>query len=274
MCSPQCYQAVMNQVSHDSRFLAAAGGGVANAASTSTSGAPTPKKHVGTGRIVDLTHTLTPDFPTFSGDVELELEDVSTYAEEGFNMKTWRMFEHIGTHMDAPIHCSADGLSADLIPPENLFAPLVVIDIREKAESDDDAQLTPEDIGAWIAVHGPIPDGACVAMLSGWERHLTSPRFRNVDDAGVMHFPGIHGEAAQMLLEETRAIGICVDTLSLDYGPSEDFPTHATWLPAQRWGIECLANLARVPVIGATIVVGSPKIGGATGGPTRAFALV
>jgi kynurenine formamidase len=35
-----------------------------------------------------------------------------------------------------------------------------------------------------------------------------------------------------------------------------------------------VANLDKVPARGATLVVGAPKIKGATGGPTRVLALI
>jgi kynurenine formamidase len=41
-----------------------------------------------------------------------------------------------------------------------------------------------------------------------------------------------------------------------------------------RRGLENVANLGQVPPMGATIVVGSPKVAGCTGGPSRVFALV
>jgi kynurenine formamidase len=89
-----------------------------------------------------------------------------------------------------------------------------------------------------------------------------------------MHFPGFHPEATRMLLEETDLVGIVVDTLSIDHGASADFATHYAWLPAGRWGLECVANLDRLPASGATLVVGAPKFRGGTGGPSRVFALI
>ncbi|MEL6792780.1 MAG: cyclase family protein, partial [Pseudomonadota bacterium] len=64
------------------------------------------------------------------------------------------------------------------------------------------------------------------------------------------------------------------DTLSIDYGLSADFATHYTWLPANRWAVENMANLDQVPATGATLVVGAPKHQGGTGGPCRLIALV
>jgi kynurenine formamidase len=157
---------------------------------------------------------------------------------------------------------------------ENLVVPLVIVDIRAKTDGNPDAQVTPDDLKAFEATHGPIPDGACVAMNSGWAGKAAGPEFRNADGDGVMHFPGFHVEAAQYLMSERNAIGIAVDTLSLDFGQSQDFATHYAWLPTNRWGLEALANLAELPATGATLVVGGPKLKGATGGPSRVFALV
>jgi kynurenine formamidase len=89
-----------------------------------------------------------------------------------------------------------------------------------------------------------------------------------------MHFPGFHPDAAKFLMGERRVSGIAVDTLSLDFGGSKDFATHYAWLPSGRWGMECIASLDQVPAKGATLVVGGPKIAGATGGPSRLFALL
>jgi kynurenine formamidase len=150
----------------------------------------------------------------------------------------------------------------------------VIIDIRARAEEDPDTMLTPDDIAEWESTFGDIPPGAIVAMNSGWDAFVTSDKFRNADDEGVMHFPGFHVETVQFLLEERNAKGIFVDTLSLDNGPSATFDVHYTWLPANKWGMECVANLGLLPPIGATVIVGGPKIGGASGGPSRVIALV
>ena len=225
-------------------------------------------------RVVDMTHTLSPDFPTYFGTQQYFDEQVFNYAEHSFNLKEFRVNEHTGTHIDAPLHFTDGGTSIDEVPVESLVCPLAVLDLREKADANPDAQVTPDDLSAWIETHGDIPAGACVAMNSGWQSRLGTDGFRNADDAGAMHFPGFHVEAVQMLLDETEAGGIAVDTLSIDYGLSADFATHYRWLPANRWAVENIANLDDVPATGATLVVGAPKHQGGTGGPSRLIALV
>ncbi|RVO77077.1 cyclase family protein [Sinorhizobium medicae] len=228
----------------------------------------------GHGSVTDITHELHEDFPTFFGQQQFFREQKFKYSEHKFNLFELRVNEHTGTHVDAPLHFSADGLSVAELPVEKLVVPLCVVDIREKAAADPDAQLTPDDIKAWVAANGEIPENACVAMLSGWADHLGTDKFRNADAAGKLHFPGFHAEAAKLLIEETKAAGIAVDTLSLDHGASPDFATHHAWLPEGRWGLEAAANLDKLPAKGATIVLGAPKHRGGTGGPARVFALV
>ncbi len=242
-------------------------GGTAAAISSST-----PVMAAGASKVEDMTHELHEDFPTYFGAQGFFREQKFNYAEHKFNLLELKVNEHTGTHMDAPLHFSENGQSVAEIPVENLVVPLCVIDIKEKAAANADAQVTPDDIKAWVSKNGPIPDRACVAMNSGWDKFTDSDKFRNVGDDEKMHFPGFHVEATQMLLE-TNAVGLASDSLSLDYGQSADFATHYAWLPTNRWGIECLANLDKVPAKGATLVVGSPKHRGGTGGPSRIFAM-
>ena len=228
----------------------------------------------GAKTVVDMTYVLDDAFPTWGGSPGIKTNQTFNFKEHGFNLFMLEVNEHTGTHLDAPLHFSADGQAVHEIPVENLVCPLCVIDIREKAASNSDAQVTPDDVKAWIAKHGDIPKGACVAMNSGWQAHVSSPKFRGADAEGVQHYPGFHVEAAKMMIEETEAIAIGVDTLSLDIGSSQTFDAHYAWLPTGRYGIENLANLDMVPATGATLVVGAPSHRGGTGGPARVIALV
>ena len=283
MCVPECTKKIAHDLSRR-RFLLGSVGAAAvvagcvpisperTSSNRSVNATPTMANTIAYDRVVDLTHALPPEFPTYFGVPGLEIETEFSLEIDGFNAKHWRLNEHTGTHMDAPFHFS-DQDTADEIPVENLIGPLVIIDIRAKVEENSDAQLTPDDLAAWEAEHGAVPAGGIVAMFSGWDQHVHSDKFRNADDEGIMHFPGFHVEAVEFLIEERDVKGIMVDSLSLDYGPSADFATHYRWLPANRWAIENVANLGELPSVGATVIVGGPKVVGATGGPSRVIAL-
>ncbi|TKT82666.1 cyclase family protein [Aquamicrobium sp. LC103] len=273
-----CHHCVIENVKSNmlSRRNFFKGGLAAAAAATAVSAAPRPLlAQAAPRKAEDLTHELHEAFPTFFGDQQLFIEQKFSFAKDTFNLNEWRINEHTGTHIDAPLHFSADGKSVAELPVEDLFLPLVVVDISAKAAEDPDAQVTPDDVKAWTDANGDIPEGACVAMHSGWGAHVATEKFRNLgDDGKTMHFPGFHVETARMLMELPSVKAIAVDTLSLDFGKSPDFAVHNSWLPSGRYGIEGVANLDRLPASGATIVVGAPKIRGATGGPGRIFALV
>ncbi|MEM7301223.1 MAG: cyclase family protein [Pseudomonadota bacterium] len=249
--------------------------GAVGAAALAVSGSfNAPALADGHSSVEDLTHELHAEFPTYFGAPGYSSEQKFNYNEHKFNLFELNINEHTGTHMDAPLHFSENGQAVNEIPVGNLVVPICVVDIRQKAENDPDAQVTPDDLKAWTSANGDIPVNACVAMLSGWDKHVNSKKFRNVGSDEKMHFPGFHVEAANMLMENTKAIGMAVDTLSLDHGPSGDFATHYAWLPTNRWGLENVANLDKLPAKGATLVVGAPKHRGGSGGPTRLIAMV
>jgi kynurenine formamidase len=225
---------------------------------------------------VDLSHALYEGFPTFSGDKWFTVEQLVTFAKDKVNLNRWTIVEHSGTHMDAPIHFSADGMTADLVPINDLIVPVAVINIAARAAENVDTALTPDDIKAWESKNGPLPDGCCVVMNSGWHKLVGDPKFTGNDNEKKNHTPGFHIEAAQFLMKERNVKGIGVDTLSLDTGLNSggQFPVHYEWLGSGRWGVECLANLDAIPETGARLFLGIPKVKGATGGPTRAIALI
>jgi kynurenine formamidase len=252
-------------------------GAGAAAAGAALAGPPGPAVAAETrsfARVVDLTHTISPELPTYFGQPQISFEPLFTYAKQKFNLNVWTLNEHTGTHVDAPFHFSEDGWTVDRIPAENVVCPLCIVDIAARVQDDPDTQVTPDDLEAYEAEHGPIPPGACVAMRSGWDAHVATDKFRNADAEGVLHFPGFHPEAAAMLMDGRQVVGIGVDTLSLDHGRSKDFAVHYAWLPTNRWGIEAMAGLGGLPPSGATLLVGAPKVKGATGGPARLYALV
>lgn len=272
MCVPGCEQAVRAALSRRGFFK-----GSAAAAFAATAVAPSPvlAQERKFSRAVDLTHTMSPEFPTFFGVPGIEMQKQFDFKKDGFNLYWWRIVEHAGTHLDAPIHFSENGATADRIDAASFVVPLAVIDVSERAAKTPDYQMTRGDLEAYEKRHGRIPDNACVAMHSGWGRYaMDAAKYTGKDAAGMFHFPGVSPDAAQWLLAERKVLGLAVDTLSLDHGPSKDFKTHYLWLPSGRWGLENVANLDQAPAAGATLVVGAAKVKDATGGPVRLFALV
>ncbi len=224
------------------------------------------------GKVMDLTHGYDGDFPTFDGAPGILYDPAVKFEESGYQLYKLNINEHTGTHIDAPLHFSVDGTSVDQLPPESLVCPLCVVDIAAKAAEEANAMVMAEDIEAWINANGEIPEGACVAMHSGWAAKVGEEAYRNTSD-GSFAFPGF-SKVATDLLAEMGVAAIGVDTLSLDPGNSADFAVHYSWLPSGRYGIENLAGLDQLPAKGATVFVGAPKHKGGTGGPARVLAVM
>lgn len=224
------------------------------------------------GRVVDLTHAWDGSFPTYDGNPGILYEQAVKFEESDYQLFKLTIFEHSGTHMDVPLHFTADGASVDQLDPQKLVCPLCVVDISAKAMEDANAMVEPADLEAWVSTNGAIPVGACVAMHSGWAAKVGDASYRNTPE-GAFAFPGFSKAATDMLAEmDVAAIG--VDTLSLDPGNSADFAVHYSWLPGGRFGIENPAGLDQVPAAGATVFIGAPKHKGGTGGPARVMAVV
>jgi kynurenine formamidase len=226
--------------------------------------------------IVDLTHTLTNEFPFIPVKkltYPFELIPMATLKENGVEANSWKIHEHLGTHTDAPNHFIEGQKSLDQLELRDLIVPVVVIDIEAKASEDSDAELTIEDINRFEKQYGKIPEHSCVMLYSGWEQHLKDSMFVGLDSNQVKHYPGFSNDAIKFLVKERNIAGIGVDVLSFDPGIDENYTGHKILFEAGKWGVECVANLNKIPKIGATVIVAAPKVGNATGGFTRIIAV-
>ena len=244
-------------------------------------------------RVIDLTQTLSPEFPQITLPPEMgqcqpfRVEQVSAYDERG-PAWYWNNFscgEHTGTHFDAPIHwISGRDLpnnSVDTIPVSNFIAPACVIDCSRKAEADPDYLLSVADIEAFEAEHGRIPAGAWVLMRTDWSRrwsHLKDAEaFQNYDASG-QHTPGPSTEAVRFLVEQRDVLGFGSEAIGTDAGQGyhqrPPYPCHSLMHGAGKYGLQCLTNLDQLPPTGALIVGAPLKIEKGSGSPLRVLALV
>lgn len=250
---------------------------------TSTWGLTAQAQDISTGTWIDLTHTLNEDavfWPTaekFSRTTVAEGETESGYYYSAYNFAA---SEHGGTHLDAPIHFAEGGQSTDEIPLERLIGPAAVIDVREQAAADRDYQITVEDVTAWEAKNGELPDGAIVLFNTGFAQYYPElaqylgTAERGPEAVADLHFPGIHPDTAAFLASERRIDAVGLDTASIDYGQSTLFESHVALYSANIPGLENVANLNDLPATGATVIALPMKTEGGSGGPVRIVALL
>jgi kynurenine formamidase len=220
--------------------------------------------------VVDLTHSVDAQALVYESG-ERSADQAKTVA----GLETVHNIYSPRTRIEAPAHFARGLWTVDQIPTERLLAPLVVLDVSANIENHPDYQISVEDIAQWEQAHDQIPLGSVVIARTAWDSHWNSARaYRNTDRKGVMHFPGFSQDAAKFLVEGRNALGLGIDTLSLDYGPSKDFPVRQYTLAHSVYQLENVANLDRAPATGGMVVVAPTKLESGSSGPVRILALV
>jgi kynurenine formamidase len=230
---------------------------------------PTGKTH-----IVDLSYAINDKLVPWPGDARwFEARTNATVEKNGYFTRSFWMLEHYGTHLDAPIHFPPGTITVDQIPAKQLFGPAVILDVRAEGVKDADYQVPATRVEQWEKAHGRIAEGSIVLVRTGWaSRWPDAQKYRNQDAQGRMHFPGFSAETVKLLIER-KVSGIGCDTMSADYGASQDFAVHHLALGAGLYHLENLRDLSAVPEAGAYLIVAPIKLEGGSGGPVRVFAI-
>lgn len=233
---------------------------------------------------VDLTHAFGPGIPHYFAFPDEERETLFHFDEgvgsvgTGFLAHRYSLIGQWGTHVDPPAHFARGGRFLDELPITDMVLPLVVVDVRPQVAADVDHIVIVADLEAHEAKHGRIPDGAFVALMTGWFEHWPDgDAMANRDAEGVAHYPGWGVEALQFLVEQRAVTAVGHDTTDTDPGAvvaGGSAPAETFILSADKWQIELLANLDRVPATGALVVATWPKPREGSGFPARVFALV
>jgi kynurenine formamidase len=235
------------------------------------------------GEIVDLTHTYDqstifwPTSETFRLD---KVSDGMTPAGYYYAANNFFTAEHGGTHVDAPVHFAQGRQTVDRIPLTRLVGPAVVVDVTARTDADPDYQILVTDIEQAEQRDGEIPAEAIVLLRTGFSRRWPdAARYLGTaerGDAAVarLHFPGLHPDAARWLVANRRIAAIGIDTASIDYGQSTQYESHRALFERDIPAFENLTALDRLPARGAFVVALPMKIGGGSGAPLRAIAIL
>jgi arylformamidase len=210
-------------------------------------------------RVVDLTQTFANGMPVFPGLPQPSFEPIAKVEQDGYAMTSYRMVNHIGTHVDAPAHQIAGGDTLDEIALDRLVTDALTIDVSRRDP------------------HGAVP-------LDELEPHLDKVRAGDIvllysnnarnygTDAYWSGWSYPDADASRALIERgVSAVGF--DGPSADPVDSTTFDLHRIWLGAGRMILENVNNLDQLPER-AQIVVAPMKVAAANGAPARIFALL
>jgi kynurenine formamidase len=239
-------------------------------------------------RVIDLTFTLSPDFPVIVLPPELaqaapvRIQEVARYDARGpaWYWNNVSFCEHTGTHFDAPIHWytgkNLANNSVDTMPTRDMVALACVIDCSAEAAQDADFLLTVPHVEAWEARHGRIRERHWVLLRTDWSKKGWRD-YSNLGDDGA-HTPGPSPAVMKWLVEERGIIGFGTETIGTDAGQAghldPPYPAHHFLHGAGRYGLQCLCNLDQLPATGAIVIATPLKIQNGSGSPLRVIALV
>lgn len=253
------------------------------AGSTPATAAPRAAALFPSGELVDLSHTYDASTIFWPTADAFRLDVVSAGMTPGgyyYAANNFFSSEHGGTHLDAPVHFSEGAQSVDQIPLDRLVGEAYVVDVVEASEKTADYQVTVADLERAEQQQGPIPPEAILLLRTGFSRRWPdAARYlgttaRGEAGARQLHFPGLHPDAARWIVEHRPVRAVGIDTASIDYGQSTAFETHRVLYGRNIPGLENLTSLERLPARGAFVVALPMKIGGGSGAPVRAMAIL
>lgn len=232
---------------------------------------------------IELSHSLNNDSPYWSGIPEGSVELGKVCFDWGNPMlecliHTFKFPSQFGTHVDFPYHFHKEGAKSEAFGKDQLMFPLCVIDITAKVKEKVDYAVTVEDIKAYEAEYGPIPEGAFVALRTDWSKNWPSmDKLSGIAEDGSENFPGWSLPALQYIYEERKAAANGHEALDTDASSEAakagDLACERYVLGLGKIQIEVMDNLDKVAPAGALLVAAWPRIEGATGMPARVFAI-
>jgi len=171
---------------------------------------------------IDITIRLGPEMLLYPGDSAPTIQRVASIAEGAvLTVSKVELGCHLGTHVDAPAHFLADGLTIDKLGFQHFCGPAVVVDLLGRD------QITPADLAGMT-----IPRGRHVLIKT---RNSEALHRRTFDPAYCFVTP----EAVRDLLQR-QPLSIGFDYYSLDPLSAESFPSH---LEVARFGIPAFVCL-------------------------------
>ena len=153
-------------------------------------------------RVIDLTHTVSPDMPVYPGTEPPRLDPANTYERDGFRETLITMFSHTGTHMDAPAHLYPGRTTLDRFPAEQFCGKALSIDCRDLAAG----QTIP--FSRIQKVRRQAEEADFILFNTGWDRYWGKPEYFG-------DYPYPDEETVDYLLS-SRKKGVGLDAIGID----------------------------------------------------------
>lgn len=210
-------------------------------------------------KIIDLTHLIQANMPVFPGTEPPIFTPANTLDADGFLETKLTIYSHTGTHIDAPAHMLADGLTLDNIGIENYIGQAVLADLTPALSE----LITIEHLAPLQRL---IAKADFLLLHTGWAKHWGTEQY-------FRQYPVITPETAEWL-GQFKLKGLGVDTISVDQFDSTSFPVHHKLFATGLLVIENLTNLHLINTPSCLFSCLPLKTKNADGAPVRAVAIL
>ena len=215
-------------------------------------------------RFVDLTHTLYPGKEEYK--LELRTFQVDElfpqyYRKKGdwYIMQEVHFLNHVGTHIESPLHHLKDGTDCSELPMNRLVAPAVILDFTHKIP-DETIKLDEVKSKA-----GNIHAGDAVIFHTGrWQY------YRDIDESHLRPYPT--PEALEWLCNR-GIVAVGIDCTGIEVKGAKEQPNHKILF---KHGIPLIENIANLNALQSqrVLLVALPlKISGLETSPIRLIAI-
>lgn len=206
-------------------------------------------------KIYDISLTVTPQLPVWPGDPSVSLERVSKMEDGAHNnVSQMALSVHAGTHVDAPFHFIADGITIEKLSLDALVGPAQVVVMPDHCDL-----ISAED----LKQAGIAAETKRLLLKTRNTHYWEKPGLPFQRD-----FASLAPDGAAYLVERgIKLIGIDYFSIA-PFGDS--IPTHRALLGAQMVILEG-ANLSQVPAGFYQLYCLPLKLGGSDGAPARAI---
>ena len=161
-----------------------------------------------TQRIVDLTHIIEPTGPDAQRKFVVHkhnalMETPGKVRPEGewYIMSDVELMDHIGTHIEVPLHCLKKGADLAQVPVDQLIGPAVILDLTD---AEAEGGVTLEQVQAAAATAGGIQKDDIVFGQMGKTKYFSTAALQWIVDQGCK-LMGVDSGGVELSHDTTHA---------------------------------------------------------------------
>jgi arylformamidase len=161
-----------------------------------------------TGRIIDLTQIIEPTgsdarrkFVIHKHDALTEIPGNVRPEGEWYIMSDVELMDHIGTHIEVPLHCLKQGADLAEVPVEQFVGDAVILDLTA---AEAEGGVTLEQVQAAASTAGGIREGDIVFCRMGKTKYFSTASLQWLIDQGIK-LMGVDSGGVELVHDKTHA---------------------------------------------------------------------